>query len=325
MSTSLEPEPFLSETSDRLVMFPIHYPDIWKMYKDAVSSFWTAEEIDFNGDLTDWHKLSENEQYFIKHVLAFFAASDGLVNENLCYRFYKEIQVPEARAFYSFQAAIETIHSESYSLMIDTYVKDPEEKAKLFDAVNTIPCVGKKAVWALKWINSKDDDFATRLIAFAIIEGIFFSGSFASIYWLREKHVMPGLTFANNLIARDESSHTMFAVLIYSYLKNKLSQEQVHSIMKEAVEIETEFITASLPCNLLGMNSTLMTEYIQFVADRLLVQLGYEKIYNASNPFPFMDAIGLENNTNFFESRVSEYNKASIIIGNTNFNVDEDF
>ncbi len=654
------PEPFLTETSNRLVMFPIHYDDIWKMYKESVASFWTVEEIDFNSDLTDWHKLTENEQYFIKHILAFFASSDGIVCENLCYRFYKEIQIPEARAFYSFQSAIETIHcvsgdtkiltdkgyfnietlenqkinvwngdrfsnveikytgnaslykvilsngmeltcteghkwiirvgnpkhpeqckaekietknlevdniinkfelpliktndidkfmnpyihgffcgdgsycnkyprialygekkqlleyfepkstnidkdsirfyitekinkdkyfvpinysietklrwlegycdadgcisynstkdataiqitsindafikdvqlmmttlsiltnikiarkktkqylpkndgtgdyalydckeiyvlyittkdvnkliklgfspkrlkvlycqrletgpntqslikikeitkisdnektycfnepinhtgvfngiltgqSEAYSLMIDTYIKDSKEKAELFDAVNTIPCVAKKAIWAFKWINSEDDDFATRLIAFAIIEGVFFSGAFASIYWLKERSLMNGLTFANELIARDESTHTLFAVLIYSYLKNKLPEEKIHSIMKEAVDIETEFITDSIPCNMLGMNSDLMIEYVKFVADRLLVQLGCDKLYNTTNPFPFMDRIGLENNTNFFESRVSDYNRASLIMGNTNFNIDEEF
>jgi ribonucleotide reductase beta subunit family protein with ferritin-like domain len=317
-------EPFLEENPDRFVMFPIKYPDIWKMYKDACASFWTAEEIDFAGDLIDYPKLSENEQYFIKMILAFFSSSDGIVNENLCYRFYNEIQIPEARAFYGFQVAIESIHSEVYSLMIDTFVKDTVEKDKLFHAIDNFPSIKKKADWAIKYIQS-EDDFATRLIAFAIVEGVFFSGAFCSIFWIKQKGLMPGLCFSNELIARDESSHTLFAVLIYSHLNNKLSQEKIYNIMKEAVEIETEFINSSIPCSLLGMNSDLMTQYIQFVSDRLLVQLGCDQLYKVKNPFPFMESIGLQNNTNFFESRVSEYNKASIIGGNKEFVIDEDF
>jgi ribonucleoside-diphosphate reductase beta chain len=323
-----EEEDLLVENPNRFVIFPIKYDDIWKMYKLAVSSFWTAEEIDLAKDMDDWNKLSENEQYFIKHILAFFAGSDGIVNENLSARFLNEVQIPEAKFFYGFQIAIEAIHSEAYSLLIDTYIKDRKEKAHLLDAIHTIPCIKKKADWALQWITSKEDSFAHRIVAFAAVEGIFFSGAFCSIFWLKERGLMPGLTFSNELISRDEGLHTEFAVLLYSMLKNKLSQDEVHNIIKDAVEIENEFITDSIPCSLLGMNAELMTQYIKFVADRLVVQLGYDKIYNASNPFDFMDRISLQLKQNFFEGKVSEYSKANV--GNTSqdiykFSLDEDF
>ena len=319
-------EPLLTENRNRHVIFPIQYDAIWDMYKKHVSTYWTVEEIDFSKDLNDWEKLSDNEQHFIKNILAFFAASDGIVNENLVHRFMKEIKSPEALAFYSFQNAIETVHSETYSLLIDTYIKDTTEKLKLFNAVDTIPCVGKKARWAMKWITSKDDNFATRLVAFAIVEGMFFSGAFCSIYWLKEKGLMPGLTFSNELISRDESLHAEFAILLYSYIQNRIPQKDIHELFKEAVDIEIEFICDSLPCSLLGMNSDLMSEYIRFVADRLIIQLNYEPLYNAKNPFPFMDRIGIDLKTNFFESRVSNYAKAELHTDNTklDFNMDDD-
>ena len=273
-------EPLLTETKNRHVIFPIQYNDVWSMYKKHVSTYWTVEEIDFSKDGKDWETLSHDEQYFIKNVLAFFAASDGIVNENLVLNFMSEIKVPEVLAFYSFQNAIETVHSETYSLLIDTYIKDEIEKNRLLNAVETIPCIKKKADWAMKWINSTDDNFATRLIAFACIEGIFFSGAFCSIYWLKERGIMHGLTFSNELISRDESLHTEFAILLYSHIVNKLSEEKVHEIIKDAVTIEKEFIIESLPCRLLGMNSELMSQYIEFVSDRIAVQLGYNKIYN---------------------------------------------
>jgi len=323
-----EREELLVENDNRFVIFPIRHDDIWKMYKLAVSSFWTAEEIDLGKDMDDWNKLSKNEQYFIKHILAFFAGSDGIVNENLSARFMNEVQVPEAKFFYGFQIAIENIHSESYSLLIDTYIKDRQEKEHLLNAINTIPCIKKKADWALQWITSKEDSFAHRLVAFAAVEGIFFSGAFCAIFWLKERGLMPGLTFSNELISRDEGLHTEFAVLLYTMLKNKLSQQEIHSIIQDAVEIENEFITDSIPCSLLGMNATLMTQYIKFVADRLVVQLGYEKIYHVTNPFDFMERIGLSLKSNFFEHRPSEYSKANV--GNDdkelyNFTLDEDF
>ena len=305
-------EPLLTETRNRHVIFPIQYDDVWCMYKKHVSTYWTVEEIDFSKDGKDWDTLTHDEQYFIKNVLAFFAASDGIVNENLVLNFMSEIKVPEVLAFYSFQNAIETIHSETYSLLIDTYIKDEIEKNRLLNAVETIPCIKKKADWAMKWINSTDDNFATRLIAFACIEGIFFSGAFCSIYWLKERGVMHGLTFSNELISRDESLHTEFAILLYSHIVNKLSEEKVHEIIKDAVTIEKEFIIESLPCRLLGMNSELMSQYIEFVSDRIAVQLGYNKIYNIVNPFDFMDRIGLEDKQNFFEVRVSNYSKAEL-------------
>jgi ribonucleotide reductase beta subunit family protein with ferritin-like domain len=323
-----EIEPLLTETKNRHVIFPINYDDIWSMYKKHVSTYWTVEEIDFSKDGTDWAKLSEDEQYFIKNVLAFFAASDGIVNENLVLRFMSEIKVPEVLAFYSFQNAIETVHSETYSLLIDTYIKDDIEKSKLLNAVETIPCIKKKADWAMKWIESTDDNFATRLVAFACIEGIFFSGAFCAIYWIKERGLMHGLTFSNELISRDESLHTEFAILLYSHIKNKLSEEKIHSIIKEAVNIEKEFIIDSLPCRLLGMNSDLMSEYIEFVSDRICIQLGYNKIYNVSNPFDFMDRISLEDKQNFFEVRVSNYSKAELHNNENSkldFNMEDDF
>jgi len=305
-------EPLLTETKSRYVIFPIEYNDIWSMYKKHVSTYWTVEEIDFAKDGKDWDKLTNDEQYFIKNVLAFFAASDGIVNENLVLNFMSEIKVPEVLAFYSFQNAIETVHSETYSLLIDTYIKEPDEKNRLLNAIETIPCVRKKADWAIKWIESDKDNFATRLIAFACVEGIFFSGAFCSIYWLKERGVMHGLTFSNELISRDESLHTEFAILLYSHIVNKLTEEQVHDIIKDAVVIEKEFIIDSLPCRLLGMNSDLMSQYIEFVSDRIAVQLGYNKIYDVKNPFDFMDRIGLEDKQNFFEVRVSNYSKAEL-------------
>lgn len=305
-------EALLAENSNRFVLFPIQYSSIWDMYKKAVASFWTPEEIDFQ-DADDWNKLTPNEQHFIKYILAFFAGSDGIVNENLVGRFLNEVNVPEAKAFYSFQIAIETIHSETYSLLIDTYVKDKEEKGVLFDAINQIPCIAKKADWAMKWIESKDVPFAARLIAFAIVEGVFFSSAFASIYYIKERGILHSLTFSNELISRDESLHTEFAVLLYGSIKNRLKKEDVYQMVREAVDIEIEFIVDSLPCNLLGMNSDLMTEYVKFIADRLLMQLGYDVLYNIPKcPLDFMDRISITNKSNFFEVRVSEYSKANV-------------
>lgn len=305
-------EPILSESSNRYVMFPIKYPEIWNAYKKAVASFWTPEEISFS-DVEEWNKLSSNEQHFIKYVLAFFAGSDGIVNENLASRFMNDINVPEAKAFYTFQLAIESIHSETYSLLIDTYIKDNNEKEQLFDAINNVPCITKKANWAIKWIEDKECPFAARLVAFAIVEGVFFSSAFASIYYIKEKGLLHSLTFSNELISRDESLHTEFAVLMYNHLKNKMKQEDVHSIMMEAVEIEIEFVNDSLPCGLLGMNSELMIEYVKFIADRLLKQLNYEPLYNIHNcPLDFMERISITNKSNFFEVRVAEYSKANV-------------
>jgi len=304
-------EPLLKENPQRFVIFPIKYPQIWDAYKKAVASFWTVEEIDLANDMDHWVKLTPNEQHFIKNVLAFFAGSDGIVNENLVQNFMDEVQVPEAKSFYGFQIAIENIHSEMYSLLLDTYIKDNEEKDKMFRAIYTIPCIKKKAEWALKWISS-DKSFSHRLIAFAAVEGIFFSGSFCSIFWLKKRGIMPGLTFSNELISRDEGMHTDFACLLYSMMNNKLSNEEVHEIIGNAVEIEKEFILESLPCDLIGMNSRLMGKYIEFVADRLLLQLGCAKIYNSNNPFDFMDLISVEQKTNFFESRVSSYSLANV-------------
>jgi ribonucleoside-diphosphate reductase beta chain len=323
-----EQEDILIENRNRYVIFPITYDSIWQMYKLAVSSFWTVEEVDLAKDPDDWEKLTDNERHFVKNILAFFAGSDGIVNENLSARFMNEVMAPEAKAFYGFQIAIENVHNEMYSLLIDTYIKDSKEKHRLFNAIETIPCVRKKAEWAMKWITSKVDSFAHRLVAFAAVEGIFFSGAFCSIFWLKERGVMPGLTFSNELISRDEALHTEFAILLYSMLKHKLTQDDIHAIIKDAVEIETEFITESIPCQMLGMNATLMTQYIQFVADRLVVQLGYDKIYNVNNPFDFMERIGLNLKTNFFEHKVGEYSKANV--GNTTndifrFTLDEDF
>lgn len=320
-------EKILQENKDRFVLFPIQYHDIWEMYKKAESSFWTAEEIDLMQDLQDWNnKLNDDEKHFIKHVLAFFAASDGIVNENLAVNFLREVQFPEARCFYGFQVMIENIHSETYSLLIDTYIKDSDEKNKLFHAIETVPCVGKKAEWALRWINN--GSFVERLIAFAAVEGIFFSGSFCSIFWLKKRGLMPGLSFSNELISRDEGLHCDFACLLYTkYIQNKLSESTVQQIIKEAVSIEHEFVRDAIPVRLIGMNADLMCQYIEFVADRLLVALGCNKIYNATNPFDFMEMISLQGKTNFFEKRVSEYKKAAVGTKQqeNTFKLDEDF
>lgn len=319
-------EPLLQENKNRFVLFPIQQPEIWKMYKQAEASFWTAEEIDLAPDLKDWERLSADEQHFIKHVLAFFAASDGIVNENLAERFLAEVQVPEARCFYGFQIAIENIHSETYSLLIDTYIKDSVEKDRLFNALDTVPCVAKKAEWAMKWI-SGDATFAERLVAFAAVEGIFFSGSFCSIFWLKKRGLMPGLTFSNELISRDEGLHCDFACLLYSMLNKKMEEWRIREIITEAVAIEKEFILDALPVSLIGMNAKLMSEYIEFVADRLLVALGYSKAYGTANPFPWMDLISLQGKTNFFEKRVAEYQKAGVMSKKEEqvFTLDEDF
>ena len=300
-------EPLLSEDDNRYVMFPIKDNDIWGMYKKQIDSFWRAEEIDLSKDMTHWNNLKDDERYFIKMVLAFFAASDGIVLENLGLRFLGDVQLAEARAFYGFQIAMENIHSETYSLLIDTYIKDREEKTKLFEAMNNFSCIEKKAKWAQKWINDKRSSFATRLIAFACVEGIHFSGSFCAIYWLKKRGLLPGLTFSNELISRDEALHTEFAVLLYNKLEKKISKKRIQEIITEAVEIEKEFINEAIPCRMIGMNSTMMSQYIEFVADRLSVQLGNEKIYNSSNPFDWMEMISLEGKTNFFEKVVSDY------------------
>ncbi len=321
-------EPILAENKDRFVIFPIKHNDIWEYYKKSEASFWTAEEIDLSNDLGDWNnKLNDNERHFVKHVLAFFAASDGIVNENLAINFLNEVQYPEARFFYGFQVMMENIHSETYSLLIDTYIKDPVEKDKLLHAVETVPCVGKKADWALTWINN--GSFAERLIAFAAVEGIFFSGSFCSIFWLKKRGLMPGLSFSNELISRDEGLHCDFACMLYSdHVKNKLPKETVTKIITDAVVIEKEFVSDAIPVRLIGMNSDLMCQYIEFCADRLLLALGCDKFYNASNPFDFMEMISLQGKTNFFEKRVAEYQKSGVMNNkeeNNVFNLDEDF
>tara|TARA_B100001057_G_C22774262_1_gene920957 strand:- start:444 stop:1490 length:1047 start_codon:yes stop_codon:yes gene_type:complete len=320
-------EPLLKENPNRFVLFPIKHDDIWKMYKKAEASFWTAEEIVLDRDLTDWKKLKVEERNFIKNILAFFAGSDGIVLENLGVRFMNDIQIPEAKCFYGFQIAMENIHSETYSLLIDTYVDDECEKDRLFRAIDTIPSIEKKAKWALKWISDKDSNFATRLVAFACVEGIFFSGAFCSIFWLKKRGLMPGLTSSNELISRDEALHTEFAVLIYSMLTEKLDEKIIKEIIEEAVRIEKEFIVESIPCKLIGMNADLMSEYIEFVADRLVQQLGYEKIYNTANPFEFMEMISMEGKTNFFEKRVMEYSKAGVGVERKKmvFDLDADF
>jgi ribonucleoside-diphosphate reductase beta chain len=310
--SAMAEEPLLRENKNRFVLLPIHYPDIWQMYKKAEASFWTAEEIDLSQDLKDWENMNNDEKHFIKHVLAFFAASDGIVNENLAINFTNEVQYPEARCFYGFQIMMENIHSETYSLLIDTYVKDSAEKNYLFNAIETVPCVSKKADWALRWIGS--GNFAERLIAFAAVEGIFFSGSFCSIFWLKKRGLMPGLSFSNELISRDEGLHCDFACLLYTkHLINRLPEEQVTAIIVDAVKIEQEFITDALPVSLIGMNADLMKQYIEFVADRLLVELGCKKYYGATNPFDFMELISLQGKTNFFEKRVAEYQKAGVM------------
>lgn len=306
-------EPLLQETKNRFVLFPIKYDEIWAAYKKAEASFWTAEEIDLSKDLHDWdNRLKDDEKYFISHVLAFFAASDGIVNENLLERFSSEVQAAEARCFYGFQIMMENIHSEVYSLLIDTYVKEPEERSKLFNSIDTIPAIKRKAEWALTWISDKRSTFAERLIAFAAVEGIFFSGSFASIFWLKKRGLMPGLTFSNELISRDEGLHTDFACLLFRHLRRRPHPDTVRRIIEQAVTIEQEFLSDALPVSLIGMNAKLMCQYIEFVADRLLVALGNEKIYKVTNPFDFMEMISLDGKSNFFEKRVSDYAKAGV-------------
>jgi len=304
-------ELLLTENPNRYVMFPLTDHDIWQSYKKQMDCFWRAEEIDFSKDQKHWETLSDKEQYFIKMVLAFFAASDGIVLENLGQRFMADVQLPEARAAYGFQLMMENVHSEVYSLLIDTYIKEEREKNQLFQALDNFPCIKKKADWAIKWIEDKRSSFATRLIAFACVEGIFFSGSFCSIYWLKKRGLMPGLTFSNELIARDEGMHTDFAVLLFKKLQKKPKKKKVQDIIKDAVTIEKEFICDALPCKLIGMNSKLMSQYIEFVADRLLTQLGYEKVWNSANPFDFMEMISLDGKTNFFEKRVGDYSLSS--------------
>lgn len=318
-------EILLQENKDRFVLFPIKYPQLWEMYKKSEQSFWTAEEVDLHADLKDWERLSEDERHFIKHVLAFFAASDGIVNENLAVNFMREVQLPEARCFYGFQIMMENIHSEMYSLLIDTYIKDPQEKNYLLSAIDTVPAVGKKADWAMRFIGN--GNFAERLVAFAAVEGIFFSGSFCSIFWLKKRGLMPGLSTSNEFISRDEGMHCDFACLLYSMLEEKLTRERVYEIITEAVRYEHEFVTSALPVSLIGMNSKLMCQYIEFVADRLLVALGYDKVYNSTNPFDFMEMISLQGKTNFFEKRVSEYKKAGVgqLKEENVFKLDEDF
>ena len=325
----MQQEPLLQENKDRFVIFPIEHHDIWEWYKKMEASFWTAEEIDLHQDLTDWtSKLNDDERYFIKHILAFFAASDGIVNENLAENFVNEVQYSEAKFFYGFQIMMENIHSETYSLLIDTYVKDDKEKDQLFRAIEVFPAIKKKADWALKWIES--DSFAERLIAFAGVEGIFFSGSFCSIFWLKKRGLMPGLTFSNELISRDEGVHCDFAVHLHNHhIINKVPKERIKEILIDALNIEREFITESLPVSLIGMNAKLMTQYLEFVTDRLLDQFGCEKEFNVSNPFDFMDMINLQGKTNFFEKRVSEYQKAGVLNNDkkeeSNFDLDDDF
>ena len=324
-------EPMLQETLDRFVLFPIEQSEVWDMYKLHAASFWTAEEIDLAEDGKDWEALSADEQHFLKHVLAFFAASDGIVNENLVVNFANEVQWAEARCFYGFQIMMENIHAETYSLLIDTYIKDPIEKDHLFKALDTVPSVQKKATWALRWLDRKRASFAERLIAFAAVEGIFFSGSFCAIFWLKKRGLMPGLTFSNELISRDEGLHCDFACLLHSKLNRGAGENQIHRIISEAVEIEIEFVTNALPVSLLGMNSDQMSTYIQFVADRLLIALGATKLYNVENPFPWMEMISLQGKTNFFEKRVGEYQKAGVATSSSlgavqqRFSMEEDF
>jgi len=318
-------EPLLNPDDNRFVMFPIRYDDIWKMYQKQVECFWRPEEVDLGKDLKDWDTLNDNEKYYISMILAFFAASDGIVMENLAMRFMNDVQISEARAFYGFQIAMENIHSHTYSLLIETYIKNSEHKNKLFNAIQTFPCIKKKADWAQKWIHDNRSNFATRLVAFACVEGIFFSGAFCSIFWMKKRGLMPGLTFSNELISRDEALHCEFAILLYSKLNKKINKNKIHEIITEAVNIETEFICEALPCRLIGMNSVMMTQYIQFVADRLAVQLGYNKMYNVANPFDFMELISLEGKTNFFERKVSEYALANKTQTDDTFEFTEDF
>lgn len=321
----MQQEILLQENKERFVLLPIKYPQVWEMYKQHEASFWTAEEIDLSQDQKDWENMNDGEQHFIKHVLAFFAASDGIVNENLAVNFMSEVQLPEARCFYGFQIMMENIHSETYALLIDTYIKDVAEKARLFNAIETVDCVKKKAEWALRWISN--GTFAERLVAFAAVEGIFFSGSFCSIFWLKKRGLMPGLSFSNELISRDEGLHCEFACLLYSMLQNKLPEQQVHDIIADAVSIEKEFISEALPVKLIGMNADLMKQYIEFVADRWLTSLGYTKLFNSSNPFDFMEMISLQGKTNFFEKRVGDYQKAGVTSRKEEevFSTEEDF
>ena len=323
-------EELLIEQTERLTIFPIQYHAIWSMYQKAISSFWVPEEIDFSRDMTDWNALSQNERFFIRHILAFFSSSDTIVNMNLGERFISEVKPLEAKFFYSFQEAIENIHSHTYSLLIDTYIQDSKERDETFNAIKHIPCIKRKANWCFKWIMDKEASFGQRLIAFAIVEGVFFSGAFCSIFWLKEKGKLHGLTFSNELISRDEALHVEFAVLLYTMISNKVPQQVVHDMFKDALEVETNFIVDSIPCAMLGMNSELMVEYIKFVSDRLLIQLGYEKIWNGANPFPFMDRSNLECRTNFFESRVAEYSKANVATNKSHdelrqFDIESDF
>lgn len=318
-------EPLLTPDENRFVMFPIKYEDIWSMYQKQVDCFWRPEEIDLSKDLSHWDALDKDEQYFISMILAFFAASDGIVLENLAQRFMSDVQVSEARAFYGFQIAMENIHSNTYSNLIETYIKDKEEKSKLFNAISNYPCIKKKSDWAQKWIHDNRSSFATRLVAFACVEGIFFSGAFCSIFWLKKRGLMPGLTFSNELISRDEALHCEFAILLYSKLIKKMDKNRIHDIIKEAVEIEIEFICEALPCRLIGMNSQLMTQYIKFVADRLSVQLGYKKIYNVINPFEFMELISLDSKANFFERKSDAYALADKTQSSEDFAFTDDF
>tara|TARA_B100000003_G_scaffold205949_1_gene220520 strand:- start:1098 stop:2138 length:1041 start_codon:yes stop_codon:yes gene_type:complete len=324
-------EPMLQENMNRFVLFPIQHAEIWEMYKLHAAAFWTAEEIDLAEDAKDWKKLNDNERHFLKHVLAFFAASDGIVNENLVTNFADEVQWPEARCFYGFQIMMENIHAETYSLLIDAYIDDPIEKDHLFNALETVPSVKKKGTWALKWLSRKKGTFAQRLVAFAAVEGIFFSGSFCAIFWLKKRGLMPGLTFSNELISRDEGLHCDFACLLHNQLIRGAGENVIHRIISEAVEIETEFVTSALPVELIGMNAGLMRQYIEFVADRLLVSLGASKLYDVSNPFPWMEMISMQGKTNFFEKRVGEYQKSGVKDGATlgsvqqRFSIDEDF
>ena len=318
-------EPLLTQDDNRFVMFPIIHHDIWEMYQKQVDCFWRPEEIDLSKDLSHWEGLNKDERYFISSILAFFAASDGIVLENLAQRFMLDVQISEARAFYGFQIAMENIHSHTYSNLIETYIKDKEEKKKLFNAINNFPCIKKKSDWSQKWIHDNKSCFATRLVAFACVEGIFFSGAFCSIYWLKKRGLMPGLTFSNELISRDEALHCEFAVLLYSKMLKKVGKDRIHEIIKDAVSIETEFICEALPCRLIGMNSQMMTQYIQFVADRLCLQLGYKKIYDVLNPFDWMELISLEGKTNFFERSISEYALANKTTSEADFELTEDF
>ena len=325
MSNVQNVEPLLQSDENRYVMFPIKYNDIWDMYKRSIDSFWHTGEISLAQDLNDWNKLSDDERQFIKMILAFFSSSDALVTDNLGTRFMNEVQPSEARAFYAFQIAIETIHSEMYSILIETYIKDSAEKETLFQATQNYPCITKKFNWAKKWLDDDESNFATRLVAFAIVEGLFFSSSFAAIYWIKKRGLMPGLTFSNELISRDEALHTEFAVLLYSKIQYRLSSDQIYTIMKEAVDIEKEFITEAIPCRMIGMNSKLMCQYIEFIGDRLCLQLGYNKLYNSQNPFDFMELISVEPKVNFFERTNSEYALANKTVDDTIFDFNTDF